>query len=120
MKLIPTEDQDQAKLCTWMTRSGIRFFAIPNGGTRNLKEAIKFKRCGVQAGIPDLMVPISSGSFHGLFLELKRVKGGRVSDAQVFWLQYLREQGYYADVAYGFDEAQQIIMNYLALTPKAA
>jgi|ERR1700690_779823 len=117
---MPTEDQDQAKLCTWMTRQGIRHFAIPNGGRRFYAEALKFKRCGVQPGVPDLCIPIPSGSYHGLFLELKREKGGRVSDAQIYWLTFLREQGYYADVGNGFEEAKQIVINYLALTPQAA
>ncbi len=103
-----------------MERQGIRFFAIPNGGSRNMKEAVKLKRCGVQAGIPDLCIPIPSGSYHGLFLELKREKGGRVSDSQVYWLTFLREQGYYADIGNGFEEARRIVMDYLALTPKAA
>jgi hypothetical protein len=103
-----------------MTKQGIRFFAIPNGGTRNMAEAVKLKRCGVIPGVPDLMIPIPSGLYHGLFLELKREKGGRVSDAQLYWLTFLREQGYYADVGNGFEEAKKIVINYLALTPKAA
>ena len=114
MKIIPTEDQEQAKLCTWMTRSGIRFFAIPNGGSRNLAEAVKLKRCGVQRGVPDLAIPIPSGSYHGLYIELKRVSGGKVSEYQVDWLKFLREQGYYAEIAYGFEEAKKIVADYLA------
>jgi hypothetical protein len=113
-----SEDQEQAKLCTWMTRKGIRFFAIPNGGQRNLIEAVKFKRCGVQAGIPDLCIPIPSGSYHGLFLELKRTQGGKVSDAQLYWLRFLRAEGYFADVAHGADEGIKIVSEYLALKIK--
>jgi hypothetical protein len=116
MKVIPTEDQEQAKLCTWMTRTGIIFFAIPNGGQRNLVEAVKFKRCGVQPGVPDLCIPIPSGSYHGLFLELKRTQGGKVSDAQLYWLRFLRSQGYFADVAYGAEDGIKIVSEYLALS----
>ncbi len=83
-------------------------------------EGAKLKRCGVQKGVPDLMVPIPSGSYHGLFLELKRVKGSRTSDEQVFWLNFLRQKGYYADIAHGFDEAQKIILDYIALDAKTA
>jgi VRR-NUC domain len=113
MKVIPTEDQEQAKLCTWMTQNGIRFFAIPNGGHRNKLEAFKFKRCGVQPGIPDLCIPIPSKSYHGLYIELKRISGGKLSDVQIEWLTFLRLKGYYADVAYGFEEAKKIIISYL-------
>lgn len=119
-KTVPTEDQEQIMLATWMTKQGIRFYAIPNGGSRNLIEAIKFKRCGVMPGVPDICVPIPSGSYHGLYLELKRVKGGKVSDNQKYWLEFLREKAYYAEVAAGFDEAKEIILYYLSLTKPAA
>lgn len=115
MKMVPKEDQEQAKLCTWMTKKGIWFFAVPNGGSRVLAEAVKLKRCGVKPGVPDLVVPIPSGSYHGLFLELKRVKGSKVSDAQILWLDFLRRKGYYADIAYGADEGIDIVTKYLAL-----
>lgn len=117
---IPTEDQEQIKLATWLTKQGIRFFAIPNGGRRNLFEAIKFKRMGVQPGIPDLCIPIPSGSYHGLYIELKRVSGGRVSDVQSEWLSFLRDQGYFAEVAKGFEEARTMVVEYLSFMPRAA
>jgi|SRR6185369_5625340 len=115
----PTEDQEQIKLASWLTNQGIKFYAIPNGGSRNVIEAVKFKRCGVQPGIPDLCIPIPSGSYHGLYIELKREKGGRVSDSQIYWLTFLREKGYYADVANGFLEAKEIVLHYLSLTKPA-
>lgn len=114
MRLAKTEDQEQEALCAWMTLKKIKFFAIPNGGSRHVAEAVKLKRCGVKRGVPDLCIPIPSGSYHGLFLELKRVSGGKVTAEQVDWLQFLRLQGYYAEIAYGFDEAKQIVTDYLA------
>jgi hypothetical protein len=116
MKL-PTEDQEQAALVQWMTLKRIRFFAIPNGGARHIAEAVKFKRCGVIRGVPDLMVPVPSGSYHGLFLELKRQRGGRLTPEQVEWLAFLRSQDYWADFAHGFEEARNIIITYLGLAP---
>lgn len=115
-----TEDQEQIKLATWMTKQGIRFYAIPNGGKRNLLEAVKLKRMGMSAGVPDLCIPIPSGSYHGLYLELKREKGGKVSHEQAEWLAFLTEKGYYAQVAKGFEEAKEIILHYFSLTRPAA
>jgi hypothetical protein len=112
---VPTEEQDQIKLATWMTLKGIRFYAIANGGFRKPMEAIRLKRQGVQAGVPDLCIPMPRGGFNGMYLELKRVTGGRLSDNQIYWLEYLRSQGYFADCAYGFDEAKNMITNYLGL-----
>jgi hypothetical protein len=75
---------------------------------------------GTIAGVPDLCIPIPSGSYHGLYIELKRQKGGKVSSEQSDWLAFLREKGYYAQVAKGFDEAKEMIMHYFSLTRPAA
>ena len=111
LRAIPSEDQEQIRLVTWLIKQGIRFYAIPNGGKRNLFEALKLKRMGVVAGIPDLCIPIPSGCYHGLYIELKREKGGKVSDSQSDWLAFLTEKGYYAQVARGFEEAREMILH---------
>lgn len=113
---VPTEDQEQMKLVTWMTKLGIRFYAIPNGGRRSYLEAVKFKRCGVQPGIPDLCIPIPRDPYHGLYIELKRMSGGKVSEYQREWITFLKGQGYYACVAEGFEAAKAIIKEYFSLT----
>lgn len=116
----PTEVEEQILLAVWLAKKGIRFTASANGGKRNYYEAIKFKRMGVSAGFPDIEIPFPSGQYHGLYIELKRKKGGKVSPEQAEWLQYLREKGYYAEVAHGFEEAKGIVIHYLSLTPQAA
>lgn len=118
--MTPLEDYEQIRLATWLTREGIRFYAIPNGGKRNLVEALKFKRSGVQPGVPDVCIPIPSGSYHGLYIELKRVIGGKVSQSQSEWLAFLREKGYYAQVAKGFEEAKEMVEHYFSFTRPAA
>ena len=117
---IPTEQYEQIRFSTWLAKNGIKFTASANGGKRNLIEAAKFKRMGVSPGFPDIEIPLPSGGHHGLYIELKRQKGGKLSDAQIEWLNYLRKQGYYADVAKGCDEAIEIVKYYLSLTPHAA
>jgi len=116
----PTEETDQIKLAVWLGKMGIRFNASANGGKRNYWEAVKFKRMGVSAGYPDIEVPLPSGPYHGLYIELKRESGGKVSSQQQDWLDYLNAKGYYAKVAYGFEEAKRIVLEYLAFMPKAA
>jgi hypothetical protein len=49
----------------------------------------------------------------GLFIEMKRQKGGRISEEQSRWIAELNKSGYRAVVAYGFEDAKQIILNYL-------
>lgn len=118
--LIPKEDREQMLFVTWLNKKGIRVAASANGGYRNFLEALKFKRMGVSAGFPDLFIPLISGEYHGLFIEMKRSKGGVISENQKEWLAYLKSQNYYADVAYGFDDAVKITEQYLSLCKPVA
>lgn len=76
-----TEDQLQAQVfgfLSWALTDDAMPFAIPNGGTRNRLEAIKLKRTGTTAGIPDLEI-LHRG--RALFVELKTERG-KVSESQ--------------------------------------
>lgn len=119
-QVIPTEHQEQVKFVSWMRKNGIRHYAIPNGSHKSMHEALKFKAEGLVSGVPDICVPIASGSYHGCYIELKRIKGGKLSDTQIEWIDYLRRAGYYADWAAGFEEAKKIILKYLDFEPKVA
>lgn len=88
-------------------------FHIPNGGSRNKIEAAKLKRQGVRAGVPDIFLPAARGGYHGLFIELKRQTGGKVSREQEEMIKALRAQGYRAEVCRGWDEARETIQRYL-------
>jgi hypothetical protein len=111
---IPTEAQEQTKLATWLRKQGIRFTASANGGSRNLLEAMALKRSGVSPGFPDIFIPVISGSWHGMFIEMKRSDGGVISVYQSEWLKYLQEQGYHAVVANGFDHAKLLVEYYMS------
>lgn len=110
---VSTEAQEQIVIATWLAKNNILFYHIPNGGRRNLLEAIKFKRMGVQPGVPDVCIPLARKGYHGAYGELKRVKGGVVSEAQRYWLAELAKAGYYVFVAKGADEFINCIKNYL-------
>lgn len=115
-KLIPTEAQEQIKFVTWLGKMNLPYYAIPNGGRRDFQEAIKLKRMGVQAGVPDLCIPIARGIYHGLYIELKRAKGGAIRDTQLYWIDMLNQNGYLAHIAPGCDKAIDIVLNYLSLS----
>lgn len=89
-------------------------YHIPNGGSRNKAEAARLKAQGVRAGVPDICLPAARGCYHGLYIELKRRNGGRVSEAQREWIAYLENAGYCARVCHGWDEARETIEKYLA------
>ena len=62
--------------------------AIPNGGTRNFKEAAKLKREGVQAGVPDLCILAKNGAV--FWIELK-TSAGRLQATQKAFHQFLSD-----------------------------
>jgi len=70
------------------------------------------KREGVLAGVSDIMLPVSRQGWHGLYIELK-VKGGRLSDSQKWWIAGVTRQGYMAVVCFGWTEAKGVIEGYL-------
>lgn len=116
---LPSEGEEQATLFSWAQMQSRRrpelklLFHIPNGGSRNKIEAAHLKAQGVKAGVPDLFLPVARGVWYGLFIELKRQKGGRVSDQQRRWIEALERQGYRAEIACGWREAAAIITDYL-------
>lgn len=109
-----SEAKEQQALIEWCAWKRIPIFHIPNGGSRDKREAANLKRQGVKAGVPDLFVPVARGGWHGLFVEMKTAKG-RVSSKQREWLDLLDAQGYLTRVCRGADEAMSVIGAYMSL-----
>ena len=79
------EDTIQKSICAYLDVAlppTHRFFAVPNGGVRNIREAARLKAGGVRPGVPDLVIVSHNG--HCAFLEVKR-QGGSLSPAQREW-----------------------------------
>jgi hypothetical protein len=115
---IPTEESEQFDLVAWLdqlasTVPDLLYFAIPNGGWRPRVKAAKLRQAGVKAGVPDLFIPTPRSGYHGLFIELKRIKGGYTSYEQRQWLQWLQANGYMAQVCPGATIAKTVISKYL-------
>jgi hypothetical protein len=100
-----TEAQEQERLLTVLRRHGVLYFAVPNGGRRGVREAVALRRQGVQSGIPDLVLPGPDTRWRCLAIELKRSKGGRVSEEQEAWHRLLRSCGWRVLVCCGADDA---------------
>lgn len=119
MKNISSEAQEQAALFEWARRMEGKYpplallYAIPNGGSRHLVEAMHLKEQGVKSGVPDICLPVPNPVYTALYIELKRKDGGRVSDAQRGWLRALNRVGCKAVVCCGWDEAREVILEYL-------
>ena len=89
-------------------------FAIPNGGERNVIVASRLKSEGVRSGVPDLFLACGRSCYHGLFIEMKKPKGGRVSDNQKSFIDLLKNQDYATAVCHGWSEAMAAIESYLS------
>ena len=112
-----TEDSNQILLVNHIRRSypdlAPYWHHSPAGGSRSPREAQKFKMMGVARGVPDLLCMASCGPYVGAAIELKLPKG-RLSPDQKLWLERLESQGWYAKVAYGYEESQKFIDFYCA------
>lgn len=121
-KPVASEDQVQITIMQWaqLVKHKGRPLAdylihTPNGGDIGSKKGAKLKKMGVKAGYPDLSLDIAKGKYYGLRIELKRKIGGKVRDNQVERLAMLNDEGYYAVVCKGFQEATQTIRAYINL-----
>jgi hypothetical protein len=115
-KAVPTEQHEQFVVVAWLRKMNVLVHHSPNGGYRNPIEAAKFKRLGVSAGFPDLFLPYARKGRYGLYIELKRVSGGRLSEYQEFWRDHLLKEGYAWFEAKGAEEAINIVKDYLQWT----
>ena len=100
-----SEEWQQIFVCQWLKREypDVWFYAVPNGGYRGKKEAGMLKAGGASAGVPDLCFP---GLF--LYVEMKKEKGGVVSDSQKRWLRGLESFGYTVAIAKGFEDFKNV------------
>ena len=115
----PTEFQEAVNFASMCKRHEglcpeLKFlFAVPNGGHRSKASAGKAKAEGVKVGVPDYIWPRAVGNCPGLVIELKRIKGGSVSDDQRRTLDYFASQGWTAIVCKGWQEAWEAVKAHM-------
>ena len=118
-EIVPSEEAEQIALMAWAEMNKGRYpalarlFHIPNGGSRGKAEAGRFKAMGVKPGVPDLFLPVPRGEAGGMFIEMKRRDGGRLSKAQRDWIDFLRSMRFRVEVCAGCEAAIEAIRNYL-------
>ena len=113
---IPLEHDEQQSLFQWaeaFERSypELRWlYAIPNQGVARLRN---LQTEGAKRGVPDIHLPAARSGYHSLYIELQRKKGSKIAPEQYEWLAVLDGLGHRTAVAYGWDEAREIIIAYL-------
>lgn len=86
-------------------------FAIPNGGKRGIKTASKLKLEGIYAGASDLCILLPNGK--SVFIEMKKQKGGKLSPAQIDFINKSQSLGHTVIVANGCNDASKKLIDYL-------
>lgn len=108
---------DYARVKARQDRRWHLLFSTLNGVRLPIGLAKKCKRAGNKPGVPDLILPVRGyAACPGLYIELKRIKGGRVDEEQNFFHHLLRQQGYQVEVCRGATEAINVINAYLDKT----
>ena len=116
---VPSEADEQKALFEWRDWAKGKLpelalmFHPANGGKRRAFEAMNLKREGVTPGVPDIVLPVPRRGYGGLYIELKRKKGGQVSEAQREYLAMLNRYGNKAVVCKGWEQARDVILDYL-------
>ncbi|MDR0462769.1 MAG: VRR-NUC domain-containing protein [Pseudomonadales bacterium] len=140
---LPTEAQEQIAFCEWLDLKHIAYFHVPNSTwTKSIQVKLRNKRMGVKKGVPDLFIFIPkdkaknpfvdnnvfcnlsladflaerekySGLYKKVVIEMKRKKGGCVSEDQDYWLRVLAMADFEVAICKGADEAIEFVERYL-------
>ena len=113
-----TENNLQQSIFLWyhnnhclknMTNRGL-LMSIPNGGTRNIREAMTFKATGLLKGASDLIVIFPNGKL--CFVELKTDKGVQSAEQKDFECR-VSSLGFEYHLIRSLDEFKQLTNNNL-------
>jgi hypothetical protein len=86
--------------------------AVPNGGSRNAREAVNLKLQGVTPGVSDLILLIPKNGFGCLCIEMKTDKG-KQSEHQSSWQKEVEKHGNKYVLCRSFDEFRNEILSYI-------
>jgi hypothetical protein len=92
--------------------------SFPNGVYINGTQLQRVKRWnilkaeGATSGMPDLLIAMASGPYHGLFIEMK-TSTGKLSDQQKIIHAALINSGYCVKICRSLDEFILVVQKYL-------
>ena len=84
---VPTESEEQQALFDWAELQKGKYpelkalYHIPNEGKRSKATGARLKKEGMKDGVSDNCLPVKRGPYGSLYIELKRIKGSKVSSA---------------------------------------
>lgn len=114
-----TESAEQQALFEWAEYNKGKWpelewmYHIPNEGKRSKARGAQMKREGLKKGVPDICLPVARGGYHALYIEMKRVRDGRLTEDQKKWMSGLTRLGNRAVRCNGWEKASEEIIAYL-------
>lgn len=87
-------------------------FAVPNGGLRDKKTAVRLKAEGVVKGVSDILCLLSRQGFTFLAIEMKSKKN-RASQEQEEFIESAKSQGAETAICYTAEEAYKVFSDYV-------
>ena len=114
-KIAPESEANQQEIVVKYLRLAYPtalYCASAGGMWTSDSQRIKMAKTGYVKGFPDLFVYEPRGEFHGLAIEMKRVKGSKIEPEQIEWQEQLRNRGYSSYICKGSEEAIKVIDEY--------
>lgn len=111
---VPYEWQEQKLLHEWLGAKRIEHFMVPNGShlSGGGRAAKHLMAQGMRKGAPDIvLVPVAPGDgWRHVVNEMKRRKGGVLSDDQIAFREIMQRNGWIWVTSLGFDHAVEQIL----------
>lgn len=105
------EHEIQKAIAQYLDVRGLCWWAVPNGGNRNVITAKKLKSEGVKSGVPDITL-IHDGMYYGL--EVKKPKtntrAGVLSVTQKAMIQNIESAGGEVSVVYSVQDVIEFLI----------
>jgi hypothetical protein len=109
----PLECIDQETVSDYLKAHKVFFMISIAGAYLHPATYNRLKKMGYSPGPSDIIIfdepPAYGNQFVGVALEMKRKKGGVLSDEQIDWLDKMIQRRWHIHVAYGADDAIQFL-----------
>lgn len=118
---LSSESIEQQKVFAWAENVTYMYhdidtmYHIPNEGKRSLYTGNKLKKEGLKKGVSDICLPVPSGKYIGLYIEMK-YGDNKVTKEQLDFLYRMQALGHAVKVCYSAKEAINAIIKYYELS----
>lgn len=111
------EDDLQKQVARYLDIKKVLWCHVANERKTSFQAGARLKAKGVKSGVPDCLIFEPCNGFNGLSIELK-IKPNKPTANQKEWLKRLKKHNWITEVCYTFEDAKEIIDNYLTIKNK--